>query len=294
MKIEQLLGQSLPYKFKINNYSSEYIKEEKRYVKTVLCTAYIDSRDIQNLLDNIFGFDKWKDAYYSINNSTYCTISIWSDDLKGWIEKSDCGETQRDFLVSQYLDLVIEPQKHISYLQSIKNDNPFKTYNSKVTNLKKELENISKNECTNSFKRAAIKLGIGRFLYGMGSTILYTDDEYKNIIINSDERIYIKNVQAISDYCNKIHAIPNVIKQELNTDNETKIIAIFDKLYNLHYNNEFTGLILDKLNIVEKLNSINSEIELKQFYSKFSSIQKISLFRKLITEKKTILQKESK
>lgn len=52
---------------------------------------YKDARVDMALLDETFGIFGWKDYYKEIKGNLYCTISIWDDDKKQWIEKEDCG-----------------------------------------------------------------------------------------------------------------------------------------------------------------------------------------------------------
>lgn len=82
------------------------------------CVAYVDSRDVQERLDEVFGLD-WQCDYKEVKGVVYCGIAAM---INGeWIWKWDCGTE---------------------------------------SNVEKE-----KGEASDSFKRAAVKWGIGRFLY---------------------------------------------------------------------------------------------------------------------------------
>lgn len=52
---------------------------------------YKDSRCDKRILDETFGIFGWKDKYEEIKGNLFCTISIWDDEKKQWIDKCDCG-----------------------------------------------------------------------------------------------------------------------------------------------------------------------------------------------------------
>jgi len=52
---------------------------------------YKDSRCDKRILDETFGINGWKNKYEEIKGNLFCTISIWDDDTKQWIDKCDCG-----------------------------------------------------------------------------------------------------------------------------------------------------------------------------------------------------------
>lgn len=85
------------------------------------CVAYIDSRDVQKLLDEVVGPENWQDNYKEVAGNVYAGIGIKVD--TEWVWKWDCG---------------VE------------------------SNMDKE-----KGQASDSFKRAAVKWGIGRFLYDL-------------------------------------------------------------------------------------------------------------------------------
>src|SRR5690625_4019480 len=83
--------------------------------------AYVDSRDVQDMLDRVVGSDKWQDRYEVIHGGLFCGISIKGGDE--WVTKWDVGAP---------------------------------------SNYEK-----SKGNSSDSFKRAAVKWGVGRFLYSL-------------------------------------------------------------------------------------------------------------------------------
>ncbi len=59
--------------------------------KGVQLLLYKDSRCDKRILDETFGIHGWKDRYEEIKGNLFCTISIWDDEEKQWIDKCDCG-----------------------------------------------------------------------------------------------------------------------------------------------------------------------------------------------------------
>ena len=88
---------------------------------------YKDSRVDMNLLDEAFGPLGWKNEHFVLDGKTFCTISIWDSVKNEWITKSNVG--------------------------SLDNNNGAGG-SAKV-----------KGEISDSFKRAATVVGIGRELY---------------------------------------------------------------------------------------------------------------------------------
>lgn len=117
------LKEEMPYKFRV--------QQAKQYGAN--CVAYIDSRDVQDLLDEVVGADKWQDKYSEVKGNLFCSIGILCGET--WVWKTDCGAESN-----------VEKQK---------------------------------GEASDAFKRAAVKWGIGRFLYSLGIPKLKTA-EYKN------------------------------------------------------------------------------------------------------------------
>tara|TARA_R110000796_G_scaffold139210_1_gene255305 strand:+ start:55 stop:537 length:483 start_codon:yes stop_codon:yes gene_type:complete len=93
------------------------------------CVAYIDSRQVQDLLDEVMGVGDWQCKFEEHKNNMFCSIGInvnWGTNMEGdakpnWVWKSDCGTESQ-----------VEKQK---------------------------------GEASDAFKRAAVMWGIGRFLY---------------------------------------------------------------------------------------------------------------------------------
>ncbi len=52
---------------------------------------YKDARADMKILDETFGPTHWQRRHELIGGNLYCTVSVWDDDLKQWIEKCDVG-----------------------------------------------------------------------------------------------------------------------------------------------------------------------------------------------------------
>jgi len=154
------LKRVIPYKWRIQSYGKHY--------PSAACIAYIDARDVMDLLDEIAGPENWQSDYKEIKGNLYCGVAIR---INGeWIWKWDCG-----------------------------------------TEPKTEKE---KGEASDAFKRAAVKWGIGRFLYDMPvqwvkTDGLKTDKNYPNPVDDRGEKI-----KDITRFLNENSKIPEVVYSE--------------------------------------------------------------------------------
>jgi hypothetical protein len=142
------LKQDIDYKWKP--------QECKEYGATMV--AYIDSRDVQDLLDKVCGQEGWQDRYREVKGHVYCEIGIKCGEE--WVWKGDCGSPSN-------------------------------------------FEEV-KGESSDAFKRAAVKWGIGRFLYSLGILKLKAGKHTNNKFYPADDngRI-IWDKQKLNDFCNK-------------------------------------------------------------------------------------------
>lgn len=111
------LSKKIPFRWRVQSY---YPKDEPT---TCQCVAYVDARDVMDLLDEVCGPDKWMSDYKEVKGHMYGGVGIKSDGGE-WVWKWDCGS-----------ETDIEGEK---------------------------------GEASDAFKRAAVKWGVGRFLYEMG------------------------------------------------------------------------------------------------------------------------------
>ena len=123
MKLEDL-KREMPFKWRVQSANKWGAS----------CVAYIDARDVQDILDEVVGQANWQVKYEEHKNNMFCSIGINADvevrdkenlvtsvGKSGWVWKSDCGTESQ-----------VEKQK---------------------------------GEASDAFKRAAVMWGVGRFLY---------------------------------------------------------------------------------------------------------------------------------
>lgn len=140
IKYENLKKQ-IPYQWRVQSFSKNK--------PSCSCVAYIDARDVMDLLDEVVGAENWQDKYEVVNGQLFCGIGINTE--LGWVWKWDTGTESQT-----------EKEKGI---------------------------------VSDSFKRAAVKWGIGRFLYNL--EIKYIDanevnkgNNYPYPIDKQGKRIY--------------------------------------------------------------------------------------------------------
>jgi len=144
------LQKKLPYKWRVQSFSKNKA--------SAACVAYIDSRDVQELLDEVVWPENWQDKYYQVKDTMLCSIGIKIGN--DWIWKTD-GWTETD----------IEWEKW---------------------------------ELSDSFKRAAVKWWIGRFLYAMkvqyvDASEVKTQTNYPYVIDKQGKRVY-----DLTEHINKL------------------------------------------------------------------------------------------
>lgn len=118
IKLDQL-RKHIPYHWKIQGFTKSKDK--------AICVAYIDSRDAQNLLDEICWPENWSSEFYEVKGKLFCRVGIYVNSQ--WVYKSDSGALDASDDVDS--------------------------------------ETTSKWESSDAFKRACVQWGIGRFLYDM-------------------------------------------------------------------------------------------------------------------------------
>jgi hypothetical protein len=115
--------------------------------------AYIDSRDVQTRLDAVMGAD-WQDAYEAMPDGTYsCRIGIKVDGEWRW--RSDGGVQEAD-------------KKAM--------DNPAAR------------EMTEKGSYSDAFKRAAVKWGIGRYLYELDAPWVPVEQRGNSTVLPESSR----------------------------------------------------------------------------------------------------------
>lgn len=135
------LYKEMPYQWRVQSFSKNYPSAQ--------CVAYIDSRDVQKVLDEVIGQENWQDDYKEVDGKIYAGIGILIGDR--WVWKWDCGTE---------------------------------------SNIEKE-----KGQASDAFKRAAVKWGIGRFLYDLPIKIVKTNEpktqnNFPYVVDEQGKRVY--------------------------------------------------------------------------------------------------------
>lgn len=76
-----LLKECIPFKWRVQNFSKSST--------TAVCVAYIDARDVMDMLDACVGVENWQSDYKEIKGNLYAGIAIKIN--SEWIWKWDCG-----------------------------------------------------------------------------------------------------------------------------------------------------------------------------------------------------------
>lgn len=69
---------------------------DTRYGVYVNLLAHTDARTCSKILDETFTPTGWQREYEGINNELFCAVSVWDEEKKQWIKKSDVGATAND------------------------------------------------------------------------------------------------------------------------------------------------------------------------------------------------------
>jgi hypothetical protein len=115
--------------------------------------AYIDSRDVQNILDEVLGQANWADDYKEVDGKVFAGIGILVNEITGWVWKWDCGTE---------------------------------------SNIEKE-----KGQASDAFKRAAVKWGVGRFLYDLPIKVALTNGKQ---VIDDAGKVYYNATELVDKF----------------------------------------------------------------------------------------------
>ena len=75
------LKKVIPYKWRVQSFS--------KYSATAQCVAYIDARQVMDLLDDVVKPENWQAKFSSHKDNLFCELGIKIGDE--WVWKSDCG-----------------------------------------------------------------------------------------------------------------------------------------------------------------------------------------------------------
>lgn len=149
----ELLKLEIPFKWKIQSFNKDKTKAS--------CVAYIDARDVMDILDSVVWQWNWQDDYKKRWDEMMWWI--WINIEWNWVWKWDTWNR------------LIETE-----------------YNKDI---------VWKAQVSDSFKRAWVKWGIGRFLYNQN--ILWVNiNQYKEPIDKDWKKLDNKEFQ---EYCHKLN-----------------------------------------------------------------------------------------
>lgn len=139
-----LLKKKIPYQWKVQSVS--------KYEPKASCVAYIDARDVMNLLDEVVGADNWQDEFKMVGDKFVAGIGI------------RCPKTMSF------------PQRIDANFEAVENTEWVWKWDTGTTgDFEKE-----KSEFSDAFKRAGVKWGIGRFLYDLKIRSVKTNEKKMN------------------------------------------------------------------------------------------------------------------
>ena len=158
MKLEDL-KKEIPFKWRVQSANKWGAS----------CVAYIDARQVQDLLDEVCGQDGWQCKYEDHKNNMFCSIGILvtnfintkGDTTMDWVWKSDCGTESQ-----------VEKQK---------------------------------GEASDAFKRAAVMWGVGRFLYSQKIVKLPVKEKNGKFLPYSAKTGKFIYGDDISKWCNALN-----------------------------------------------------------------------------------------
>jgi hypothetical protein len=79
------LKKEIPYQWRVQSFS--------KFDASATCVAYIDARDVMNLLDEVVGSECWQSDFKDIGGQTFAGIGINTAPINGgqWVWKWDTG-----------------------------------------------------------------------------------------------------------------------------------------------------------------------------------------------------------
>lgn len=169
----QDLQKEIPFKWRVQSFS--------KFKPQATVVAFIDARDVEDLLDEVCGPENWQCEYYQVKNTMCCKIGIAvpittlhstsAHDVERvtWVWKSD-GGTESD----------VEKEK---------------------------------GELSDAFKRAAVKWGIGRFLYKLPMKYLpaneaKVDGRTPYVVDHKGERVWDITAHINGGNASTVHPAP--------------------------------------------------------------------------------------
>ncbi|MCP4984911.1 MAG: hypothetical protein GY928_02245 [Colwellia sp.] len=186
-EIQINLKKDIPYKWRVQSFNKNKPQ--------ATCVAYIDSRDVQDVLDS---HCLWSDRYYEENDMLFCEITIYADGRE--YKRSDTGS--------------------------------------------ESIADAKKGHSSDAFKRAAVKFGVGRFLYKLPIKYLTANEKKTN-----------NNYPFVIDSnCKKVWDITKHINNSLHQPKQVSKPMDFDRL----------KARLEGCDTIEKLSTLYNSLSQKE------------------------------
>lgn len=140
--LQPKLSQHIPYQWRVQSRTKDRSK--------AICTAYIDARDVMNVLDKYCEYG-WESEFKEVNGFIFCGITIHTAD--SFLTRWDAG-------------------------MRVENNPDDQMY-----------DQAGKSAASDAFKRAAVMWGVGRFLYDLPMVTLPCD-QYGNVVDGNGNRVW--------------------------------------------------------------------------------------------------------
>lgn len=168
------LKQEIPYRWRVQQFSKSKA--------IAVCVPYIDSRDVMDVLDEVVGPDQWQSDYKEVNGKLFAGIGILIPVTVSRVYSID-EQTELDKLKGEDHEVGFQHSYDLRWV--------WKWDVGKETSIEKE-----KGAASDSFKRAAVKWGIGRFLYAIEPETVQSngpknrDNERPWVVDGNGKRVY--------------------------------------------------------------------------------------------------------
>ena len=178
-EIQLKLKAIIPFKWRVQSFS--------KYKPQATCVAYIDSRDVQDILD---ASCVWSDRYYSEGGLLFCEITIYADGRE--YKRTDTGSE---------------------------------------SNVDKQ-----KGHSSDAFKRAAVKFGVGRFLYSqkiqyLTADAIKTNNNFPNVVDSRGNKVWDLTTHINTKLKSPIQTPVKIPSEKLNEcKNLKELSAVYTSL----------------------------------------------------------------
>jgi hypothetical protein len=137
-----------------------------------LALAYLDARDVMERLDLVCGPDGWQNRYTHVGGTAVCEIGV---------------------RICRQRDRLVDAESNLHQVTDLGAEWLFKADGAGATDVEAE-----KGMLSDAFKRAAVRWGIGRYLYGLPSPWVDLQKQGRTWVIKKDQ--YAKLRQLLSTY----------------------------------------------------------------------------------------------